>query len=80
MNFWTCLVLATISTTLENSIITERTTKNMAKYQKFVISFRVSFNNFRIHLLEFLNILHWFFFVAASKVQRLERSRPTIFC
>jgi len=40
------LSVVTISTTLENSIITERTTKNMAKYQKFVISFRVSFNNF----------------------------------
>jgi hypothetical protein len=37
-----------------------------------VIIFRVSFTNFCIHLLEFLNILYWFFLFLQVKYEYLK--------
>jgi hypothetical protein len=38
-----------------------------------VIIFRVSFTNFCIHLLEFLNILYWFFLFLQVKYEYLKK-------
>ncbi len=37
-----------------------------------MIIFRVSFTNFCIHLLEFLNVLHWFFWLLPIKSKDLK--------
>jgi len=37
-----------------------------------VVIFRVSFTNFCVHLLEFLNILHWFFLLLPVKSKDLK--------
>ncbi len=38
-----------------------------------MIIFRVSFTNFCIHLLEFLNILYWFFLFLQVKYEYLKK-------
>jgi hypothetical protein len=38
-----------------------------------VIIFRVSFTNFFIHLLEFVNILYWFFLLLQVKYEDLKK-------
>ncbi len=40
--------------------------------KNLLVIFRVSFTNFSIHLLEFLNILHWFFLLLQVKSKDLK--------